>query len=88
MVIVNTSTQVRLVSAGFLNIRMSPVDIINQSAEKIESDITRLVQESDNPWLTGVCCINMDHNVTDDKVTTILETTEALRKQYAAESRL
>ncbi len=70
----------------FLNIRLSPVDIIDQSAEQIESDITRLVQESDNPWLTGVCCINMDHHVTDDKVTTILETAGALRKEYSAES--
>jgi hypothetical protein len=66
----------------FLNIRLSPVEIINQTNEQISETITRLVTESGNPYLTGVCCINMDDKVTDDKIDTIFETVEKIRKSY------
>lgn len=66
----------------FLNIRLSPVEIIDQSVEEIENTICRLVADSGNPHLTGVCCINMDHNVTDEKITAIFETVAALREEY------
>jgi len=33
-----------------------------------------------HPYLTGVCCINMDDHVSDDKVRTIFETVFDLRK--------
>jgi hypothetical protein len=64
----------------FLNIRLSPVEIINQTNEEIRSTITRLVNESGNPYLTGVCCINMDDNVEDEKVLEIFRTVKELRK--------
>ncbi len=65
-----------------MNIRLSPVELVNQSTEEIREIITRLVKDSGNPWLTGVCCINMDDKVTDEKVTAIFETVESLRKEY------
>lgn len=65
----------------FLNIRLSPVEIIEQSTSQIRDIITQLVKDSGNPWLTGICCINMDYNVTDDKITTIFETVANLRKE-------
>ena len=64
----------------FLNIRLSPVEIINQSCEEIANTIRRLVAESGVPYLTGVCCINMDEKVEDEKITTMFETVEQLRK--------
>lgn len=67
----------------FLNIRLSPVEIVHQSKDEIENTITRLVKDSGNPYLTGVCCINIDDTVTDDKITTIFETVEELRKEYS-----
>jgi hypothetical protein len=67
----------------FLNIRLSPVEIINQSNEEISETIIRLVRDSENPYLTGICCINMDDQVSDDKITTILETVQQLRKSLA-----
>jgi hypothetical protein len=70
----------------FLNIRLDPVSIVNQSVEEICSTMTRLVQDSDNPYLTGVCCINMDDKVGDDKIAAILETAVELRRQYATEA--
>lgn len=64
----------------FLNIRLSPVEIARQSNAEIRETIIRLVNDSGNPYLTGVCCINMDDSVTDDRIDTIFETVEELRK--------
>ena len=66
----------------FLNIRLSPVEISNQTNDEIRETITRLVTESDDPYLTGVCCINMDDKVEDEKVLEIFKTVEELRKGY------
>jgi hypothetical protein len=57
----------------FLNIRLDPVTIGSQSASEIESAIVKLVGESNNPLQTGVCCINMDDKVSDEKVAAIFE---------------
>jgi hypothetical protein len=65
-----------------LNIRLSPVEIIEQSAEEVASTIRRLVVESGEPYLTGVCCINIDQNVADEKITAIFQTVENMRKEY------
>jgi len=67
----------------FLNLRLSPVEIIEASEDELATTIRRLVRESGNPWLTGICCINMDDQVTDSKITTIYETVESLRSEYA-----
>ena len=64
----------------FFNIRLSPVEIVKQSDEEIRETIIRLVKDSSNPYLTGVCCINMDEKITDHKIDTIFETVEYLRK--------
>ena len=66
----------------FLNIRLDPVTINSYSDKKIEETITKLVEDSDNPWLTGVCCINMDDGVEDIKIKTIFQTVETLRGKY------
>jgi hypothetical protein len=66
----------------FLNIRLSPVELIQQSEGEIRDTIIKLVNESANPWLTGVCCINMDHQVSDEKISAIFETVAELRQQY------
>jgi len=69
----------------FLNIRLSPVEIVGQTPHEIRETVRRLVHESGNPWLTGVCCINMDHQVTDEQVAAIFEEVEQLREEYAGE---
>jgi hypothetical protein len=68
----------------FLNLRLSPVEIISQSADDIRQTITHLVRDSGNPYLTGVCCINMDGQVSDEKITAIFETVHELRRHYTA----
>ena len=67
----------------FLNIRLSPVEIARQSNDEIRETINRLVKESDNPYLTGICCINMDDGVSDDRIETIFSTVQDLKKEYA-----
>ncbi len=66
----------------FLNIRLSPVEIVRKSPEEIRADIRRLVKESDNPYLTGVCCINMDEKVGDEKIDAIFNAVAELREEY------
>lgn len=66
----------------FFNIRLSPVEIARQSRDEIHETITSLVQDSGNPCLTGVCCINMDDSVTDDQINAIFETVFELRKEH------
>jgi len=67
----------------FFNIRLSPVEIIHQTPNQISSIIRKLVKESGDPALTGLCCINMDHQVTDEQVTAIFQTAEDLRREFA-----
>ncbi len=66
----------------FLNIRLDPVTLNDYSEKELESTIVRLVSESGNPGLTGVCCINMDDEVEDSKITTIFQTVANLRQSY------
>jgi hypothetical protein len=63
----------------FLNIRLSPVEIVKMSNTEIHDTIVRLVNDSGNPYLTGVCCINIDDNITDDKIDTIFETVNKMK---------
>jgi hypothetical protein len=66
----------------FLNIRLSPVEILRQTEQEIHDVICRLVGESGKPELTGVCCINMDGDVEDSKITAIFETVRQLRERF------
>ncbi len=66
----------------FLNIRLSPVEIREQKEDEIREKITKLVEDSENPYLTGLCCINMDDTVTDEKVNLIFETMDDLRTRF------
>lgn len=68
----------------FFNLRLSPVEIARQSHDEIRETIIRLVRDSANPFLTGVCCINMDDSVSDDRIGTIFETVEKLREEYSS----
>jgi len=73
----------RQLPVTFLNIRLSPVEIVDQSVEEIRRIIIDRVTDSDNPYLTGVCCINMDDRVADEKIRAIFEAAAEMRKRYA-----
>ena len=65
----------------FLNIRLDPVTINNYTESEIETTINRLVEESGNPYLTGICCINMDDKVEDSKICKIFQTVNSLKRK-------
>lgn len=67
---------------AFLNIRLSPAKIIDQTPDDIRRAITGLAADSGNPYLTGVCCINMDDRVGDEKIRAIFETVSELRRAF------
>ena len=48
---------------------------------EIEETIRRLVKESGDLRLTGVCCINADEKVSDEKITCMFETVKSLREE-------
>lgn len=66
---------------AFLNLRLDPVRLREQSPDQIHDTILRMVMASERPKLTGVCCINMDDTITDDRVTAIFETVRELRQR-------
>lgn len=66
----------------FLNIRYSPVELAKQTTDEVRETLTTMVKDSGNPYLTGVCCINIDDSVSDDKIDAIFETVEELKKAY------
>jgi hypothetical protein len=66
----------------FLNIRLSPVALVDQTPEQIRATIRRLVLDSGNPALTGICCINMDKRVGDAQVSAIFEAADELRREF------
>ncbi len=72
----------RFLPNTFLNIRLSPVEIAEQSPDQIRRTITDMVAQSKNPYLTGVCCINMDDRVTDEQITAVFETVDDLCRYY------
>jgi hypothetical protein len=71
----------------FLNLRLSPVELISQTENEIRNIISMLVGESGNPLMTGICCINVDHSVTDLQINTIFETVEQIRKELTITNR-
>ena len=66
----------------FLNIRLSPVEIVGQSVGDIRRSIETRVAASGDPRRTGVCCINMDDRVSDAQVRAIFETVFELRRNF------
>lgn len=67
--------------ATFLNLRVSPVEIARKSTAEIRHTIRDMVLQSENPFLTGVCCINIGPEIDDDRITTILRTVAELRTE-------
>ena len=71
----------------FLNIRLSPVEIVNQTPEQIRATVRRLVIDAGDLALTGICCINMDQRVSDAQVRAIFEAAAELRREFQSNPR-
>ena len=62
----------------FLNIRLSPVKLITQTKSEIKAEIKEFYRASSSPKLTGFCCINIDDQVSDEKIDAIFEAVSEL----------
>lgn len=66
----------------FLNIRLNPVDIETKSKEELYGMIReRVVASGKDQTLTGICCVNMDDKVSDEKIRDIYNIVEDLRQE-------
>ena len=63
----------------FFSLRLNPVEINDYSSEELREIITSRVKASGDPMLTGICCVNMDGNVRDERVKEIYRIAESLR---------
>ncbi len=70
----------------FLNIRLSPVEIVHWCEEDVRQAVVERVEASANPRLTGVCCINMDDRVEDAQVRAVFESVFELRRSYLSKN--
>lgn len=58
----------------FLNIRLNPVDIQKYTYDELRSNIRERVQASGTDLTkTGICCVNMDKDVTDQRIREIFQ---------------
>jgi uroporphyrinogen-III decarboxylase len=53
---------------AFLNLRLSPVRMLQQSPDEIKHDTETLLRTAARSENVGVCCINMDHGTPDENV--------------------
>lgn len=67
----------------FFNIRLNPVDIQKYTYEELERNIRERVDASGSDLtLTGLCCVNMDKTVTDQRIREIHEVAANIIKEY------
>ncbi len=57
----------------FLNLRLSPVRMLQCSAREVREDAEKLLAASGRQQKVGLCCINMDHGTPDENVLTMLD---------------
>jgi len=71
----------RALPGTFLNIRLSPVEIAGWTVAETRAAVRERVRASADLRRTGVCCINMDDRVADDRIRAIFEEAAELRAQ-------
>ena len=58
---------------AFLNLRLSPIRMLQCPADEVRQDIARLLAAANRTRKVGLCCINMDHGTPDENVRALLE---------------
>ncbi len=68
----------------FLNLRLSPVRMLQESAATIRRDTEQLLRAAGETHNIGVCCINMDHGTPDENVLAMIETARGFQAAAAS----
>lgn len=64
----------------FFNIRLNPVDIQKYTYDELYKNISeRVIASGDDLTKTGLCCVNMDKEVSDKRIREIYEVAEDVR---------
>jgi hypothetical protein len=61
----------------FLNLRLSPVRMLQATAEEIRRDVEELIRAAGATEHIGICSINMDYGTPDENVRAVFEVTQA-----------
>ncbi|MHB8133198.1 MAG: hypothetical protein ACYDH1_03140 [Anaerolineaceae bacterium] len=70
---------------SFLNLRLSPVRMLQCSSNEIYQDTLMLLQAAGTPKLVGLCCINMDAETPDDNVLAMAAAASDFAQQHLSE---
>jgi hypothetical protein len=62
----------QLLPDAFLNLRLSPVRMLQEPAAAICADVSELLAAAGRRENVGICCINMDHGTPDENVNAVL----------------
>ena len=65
-----------LLPDAFLNLRLSPVRMLRQSADEVRRDTAGLLAAAGRNRNVGVCCINMDYGTPDENVRAMFRAVE------------
>lgn len=65
----------------FFSLRLNPVEIAGYSSEELREIISSRVAASGNLLNTGICCVNMDQNVPDERVKEIYAIADEIKKE-------
>ena len=63
----------------FFSLRLNPVEINDYTSDELRQIITERVEASGDLYKTGICCVNMDGNVSDERVKEIYRIAEELK---------
>lgn len=64
---------------AFLNLRLSPVRMIQEEPETIFDDVERLLADAGDLENVGICCINMDYGTRDENITAMYDAVKRFR---------
>jgi hypothetical protein len=59
-----------------LNLRLSPVRMLQQTADQVSDDARSLIGTAGSLENLGICCINMDHGTPDENIRAVMEVAE------------
>ena len=69
----------------FFNIRLNPVEIQRYTSEELRQNITERVRASgDDLTRTGLCCVNMDKDVSDERIHEIFTIADEIVRENKA----
>jgi hypothetical protein len=74
----------RRLPEAFLNIRLSPAELVKMAPEAIRAAARRLVAAAGGPARAGLCCVNLDATVKDEQVAALFEAADEIRREAVA----